>query len=100
MPSYTYNCPRCEWLGTLLAVPISERDEQTCPNLMHMATCDLDESCTCEPTPCGELLEREEIPETQRGKVDYRHQTKAILTDGTKVAGHFGKTASINKGRY
>lgn len=97
MPSYSYRCGECEWEGTLYGVAISERDFQTCPRPLHDMDCDMDEDCTCTPKPCGFPLEREEIPETQ-ARSDYRFQTKAIMSDGRKVSGHFGKEASINKG--
>lgn len=102
MPAYEYNkCEACGWdEGTILGVPILERDNQTCPELLHDIDCDMGEDCTCTPKPCGHPLERIEISTTQEGKADYRHQTKAILADGSKIAGHFGKLASTNKGRY
>ena len=53
---------------------------------------------TAKRNPCNEKLERIEISMVQRGKVDVRYKTKAILTDGRKVEGQFGRSERINKG--
>lgn len=77
MPMYTYTCknPSCSACGEEIErfAHISRRNRQMC-------------------NQCRVILSREEIPVTQPPRVDAGHQTYAKLTDGSKIAGTFGKT--------
>lgn len=53
---------------------------------------------TAERERCGEKLVRTEISLPQPHKVDARYKVKAILSDGRKVEGQFGRSERINKG--
>jgi len=72
MPRYDYFCRECKRRSTLLS---------------SMAARDVMRKCEC-----GNFLEREQIPHTaefkERGK-----QTEAVLSDGRRIPGHFGKDA-------
>jgi hypothetical protein len=80
MPQHEYTCDTCSWEGTKI-VSHAVRDEQTCAEA----------DCT------GKLI-RAEISLPQVGRSDDRYQMQAILGDGSKVKGNFGKSPSINKG--
>ena len=101
---YDYACPACDWTGSLIT-PIDDRDAQYCDRRTisesQVANCALGEGLTGlveQSEVCDTPLDRVEISLPQPGRVDYRYQTKAILTDGTKIPGSFGKAIAINKG--
>lgn len=81
MPRYDYHCTECEWCG----------------ELSHsIADCDTKYFC---PAPivtrtgtqsCGTLLVRE-VPTNTATAMDKRFQMEAIMSNGTKVKGHFGE---------
>lgn len=81
MPAYEYTCSTCETTFVRYNVSIGRRDDQSCDT-------------------CCAQLDRTEVVETQPGRVDHRFQTHAIMSDGSKVPGHFGVEAKKNKGRY
>ena len=71
MPIYDYKCP-CG--GELMdwPVPRAEADNVTCPE-------------------CGEVMVRQMSPPTLQSE---RYRPAAIMSDGSRVKGHFGKTAT------
>lgn len=113
MPAYDYTCSKCGWSGTRYNVAIDDRDKQVCTNAVGLSShvqgakaqvngvtvVDWPSTSKPELRPlfCNSELTREEIPDSQVGRVDGFFQMKAILKDGTKVPGHFGRAA---KKRY
>ncbi len=95
MPIWDYNCTRCNHTSERL-VRTEDRDEQFCVGVFPDGATNL--GGTAQREICGQKLVRTEISMPQRGKVDVRYKTKAILTDGTKVEGQFGRSERINKG--
>lgn len=77
MPLYTYGCGRCGHQEEHL-VKYSERDVQTfqCPR--------------CVP---GWLLVRQGVELFRQGQPGY--QMQAVLGNGAKLKGHFGKAAQL-----
>ena len=89
MPVHEYTCPSCKDVSERL-VRMAKADEQFCRLPVD------DEQCV--PIICGAKLVRTEISMPQRGKVDVRFRMKAIMDDGRKVEGQFGRSERINKG--
>jgi len=85
MPIHQYSCPQCGAEVERL-VKSSERDQQLCEQLEE------------DGLPCqgGGYLERVEISGAAF-KIDGRYQTKAIMSDGTKVKGAFGTSEKKRK---
>jgi hypothetical protein len=78
MPLYTYDvCVSCGECSHDRVVKIADRDQQSCGE-------------------CGEKLAREEVSVVASILFE-NYQTKAIMSDGTKVAGHFGRAAPKRK---
>lgn len=107
MPQYEYTCPKCKWEGTRIC-SMAERDEQTCDQMIkpvvrqfHMFGMDAEQRKEMEaPKKCGVVLERTEIPSSFNVDMKGSFQTKAILGDGTKIDGHFGREARKKGTRY
>lgn len=107
MPQYEYQCPGCGWEGTRI-VKMDERDKQVCLRNLGTQQEYLDfihgENSTADEENhdprCRANLERIEIPSSIATDTKGSHQTKAILSDGTKVAGHFGRSARKTGARY
>jgi hypothetical protein len=80
MPMYTYQCQRC---GSILEsfFPVQERDDPW----YCLGDSGYDDGL------CGGLLKRVGLDLPNVGSPAY--QMKAILSNGAKVAGHFGKDA-------
>lgn len=107
MPIWDYNCTRCNHTSERL-VRTEDRNEQFCDIVLikHMDVSSVGVfpdgatslGGTAQREICSQKLVRTEISMPQRGKVDVRYKTKAILTDGTKVEGQFGRSERINKG--
>jgi hypothetical protein len=91
MPLYDYTCASCGWQGTRI-VAMTLRDEAVCHNLVERRAGTL--------SPCSAALTRTEISDVAPARIDHRHQTKAILSNGAKIPGHFGVEAKKNRGRY
>jgi len=77
VPLYTYHCKRCS-TAVELAVKFDKRDEQRCAH-------------------CRGALERSGVESFAIGKP--RFQMKAVLADGRRVKGHFGKAAPLDKAK-
>jgi putative FmdB family regulatory protein len=71
MPMYTYTCERCH-KDTECVVSYDQRDAPI--------------RCAC-----GGALRRHGVEPFKTGKPPY--QMKAVMSDGSHVAGHFGKDA-------
>jgi len=71
MPAYDYHCPSCSWSGELLQVPYENRHKQRCPDCKKRLKLDIG-FAAIGPEP---------------------FQTKAVLSNGAHVKGHFGKEA-------
>ena len=82
MPRYDMRCTAC---GHTVEVdcPMSESSKQICWKQISQSKL------------CQEPLEI--LIATTVMKVDGRHQTKAIMGDGTKMAGHFGTSEKRRK---
>jgi predicted nucleic acid-binding Zn ribbon protein len=79
MPLYTYRCQKCQRLVELI-VKYKYRDQPW-----------------THEDECGGKLVREGLELPTIGKSGF--QTKAVLSDGSHLAGHFGKEASRRKKR-
>ena len=75
MPRYDYECTGCK---------------AECELMHSIADCDLKQTCE----GCGAPLERL-IPRGQVLDMAGGFQTHAILSDGARVAGHFGTEARL-----
>lgn len=84
MPMYTFDCTDCGD-EVELVVKYDDRDQSR----LH--------SEEDEDSDCGGALVRRGVEPFKLGSEPY--QMKAILQDGTKVKGHFGKTAKLRKTR-
>lgn len=78
MPMYTYECPHCGAQAEHI-VKYDERDNERC--------------CAVEDCP-GKLV-RAGVERVVLGKPSY--QMKAVMSDGTHVSGHFGKSAALRR---
>lgn len=79
MPLYTYQCPKCRTIDEHL-VTYTERDTS---------------GFVC--SKCGGPVERSGVEHFALGKEPY--QPGAVLSNGAKVKGHFGKEAPLKKRR-
>ena len=73
MPLYEFTCPDCG---------------KECERLSSMAHRDLQQ---CDGDECGAVLHRIEIPSSVMLDVKGSYECSAILADGSKVPGTFGK---------
>lgn len=77
---YDYECPHCAWEGEMWQVTYSERGNQSCPI-------------------CNGRLG---FPVMKKAPVMHQpgFQMSAVLSNGEKIKGHFGKDAKREKGAY
>lgn len=76
MPRYEYECTECDWSGTI----------------WHSMSDDTTRDCEC-----GANLER---TISMPGTAPDRFQMEAVLTNGQRVAGHFGRTDRKNRNKW
>ena len=83
MPIYTYDCEKCG---------------NTCESIAKYEERDLPLACLEGDPQCGGRLVRRGVELFTHGQPSF--QTHAIMGDGKKVAGQFGKAARKKKGWY
>ena len=82
MPSYSFCCESCSWSGDLHNIRIGDRDSQTCPE-------------------CKASLNREVIPTPAKNMTKLEgFQMHAVLGNGVKVPGQFGRSGFKRTRRY
>lgn len=101
---YVYDCPECEAHIERYSSKYMSAEEDTaqvCGEEYSICSAHREKDPDCERCKtvwtCEGILKREEICETQPPNTEGGYQMSAIMSDGSKVAGHFGKTAR-NKG--
>jgi len=77
---YDYECPNCCWMGEMWQVPYSERGNQSCP--------------ICSGRLGFPVIKKAPVINPSG------FQMGAILSNGEKIKGHFGKEAKREKGAY
>jgi hypothetical protein len=97
MPLYVYDCPECGAHIERHSSKYTSAEEDTAQVCGTEIVIDSDEEGLLGQPSCTAILKREEISEQLPPNTEGGYQMGVIMSDGSKVAGHFGKTAP-NKG--